>query len=871
MTNFFNNAQSVYINGKEVQSIVLTDNGGVLYEKIVAGAFKKFDIQYDIENETIDLQAVDSNGHAVTNNIDDIQNRITVIGGDVDGNYSSPIDISLFNGSGQYIYSLTNNKLNYCLCDWITEDDTHFRQIAWITSEGNVVDFGIRDGINATSKLTKEDHLTFVLDSAPIYNFFILTPEAFSPDDFVIRYGDSNTLGNEENDGYQRKSNGDSYYYSHTYSTTGQYDVEIYGIQNITSLNILNACILSIDLPKTIKTIGNFNANSLKEIKFNWTESQDIIPYNSQWIIKFDVMMIVPNGTRQLYIDKGYPSAQVYEEPLRFTFEGTTLTQFSSGSASGSFNGDNMIIDYGDGTIESTTGKFGHTYSENGTYQVKIYGITSLGQHCFRDCTGLTSINIPSSVTNLEGQCFNGCTSLTSINIPPSITTLKDNCFYNCANLTSINIPSSVTSLGVQCFSGCTSLISITIPDSVTSFGHHCFSGCTGLTSIVLPNNATSLANQCFYDCTGLTSINIPDSVTSLWVQCFQNCTSLTSITIPNNVTNLGVQCFSGCTSLISINIPPSVTNLGQYCFYNCTDLVDYYLNWTSSSTIITYNSNKMPNNTNTIFHVPEGTKQLYIDKGYPADKLREPSVMTLTVTGSSFETYSSTPFTYTGEVFVDWGDDSDLIEYTEGKLSHTFNDELNSHTVKVYGDLTGFGHHCFQNCTGLTSITIPDGVTSFRNGCFSFCSGLTSITIPNSVTNLGASCFYACTGLTSITIPDNITSLESSCFYGCSSLTSITLPDSITSLKSGCFYNCINLTSITIPNSVTNLENNCFYRCIHLTSIILNWTGTDILTYNSTWISSANSNLKFKIPAGTKQLYIDKGYPSDKLEEVGA
>ena len=62
----------------------------------------------------------------------------------------------------------------------------------------------------------------------------------------------------------------------------------------------------------------------------------------------------------------------------------------------------------------------------------------------------------------------------------------------------------------------------------------------------------------------------------------------------------------------------------------------------------------------------------------------------------------------------------------------------------------------------------ITYSVTSLGDDCFEGCTGLTSITIPNSVTSLGISCFYGCTGLTSITIPNSVTSLGHRCFSGC-------------------------------------------------------------------------------------------------------
>ena len=60
------------------------------------------------------------------------------------------------------------------------------------------------------------------------------------------------------------------------------------------------------------------------------------------------------------------------------------------------------------------------------------------------------------------------------------------------------------------------------------------------------------------------------------------------------------------------------------------------------------------------------------------------------------------------------------------------------------------------QNCTGLTSITIPTTVTRIGDYTFYGCSGLTEVICENSApTTLGASVFDACTNLASIYVPD--------------------------------------------------------------------------------------------------------------------
>ena len=81
----------------------------------------------------------------------------------------------------------------------------------------------------------------------------------------------------------------------------------------------------------------------------------------------------------------------------------------------------------------------------------------------FRDCTGLTSISIPNSVT-IWPCAFERCTGLTSIYFLNGVTRIPGLAFSGCTGLTSVNIPNSVTEIWSYAFSGCTNLKSIIIP-----------------------------------------------------------------------------------------------------------------------------------------------------------------------------------------------------------------------------------------------------------------------------------------------------------------------------------------------------------------------------------------------------------------------
>ena len=157
--------------------------------------------------------------------------------------------------------------------------------------------------------------------------------------------------------------------------------------------------------------------------------------------------------------------------------------------------------------------------------------------------------------------------------------------------------------------------------------------------------------------------------------------------------------------------------------------------------------------------------------------------------------TYSYTPPT---------GDATSSTAMVYGTTAGLINGVILSSFVQnnITYSVTSIDFDTFYNCTGLTSITIPDSVTSIDNSAFYNCTGLTSITIPNSVTSIGNNVFEACTGLTSITISNSVTSIGSAAFSGCTGLTSITIPDSVTSIGNNSFAGCTGLTQVYISNT---------------------------------------------------------------------
>ena len=95
------------------------------------------------------------------------------------------------------------------------------------------------------------------------------------------------------------------------------------------------------------------------------------------------------------------------------------------------------------------------------------------------------------------------------------MTSIGNYAFYECSSLTHISIPSSVTSFGNSSYSGCSSLTQVTfeIPSSVTSIGNHAFYCCLSLTQIIIPPSVTSIYSNAFNKCASLPANSIQQNL----------------------------------------------------------------------------------------------------------------------------------------------------------------------------------------------------------------------------------------------------------------------------------------------------------------------------------------------------------------------
>ena len=247
------------------------------------------------------------------------------------------------------------------------------------------------------------------------------------------------------------------------------------------------------------------------------------------------------------------------------------------------------------------------------------------------------------------------------------------------------------------------------------------------------------------------------------------------------------------------------------------------------------------------------------------------------------------------GNVLLYTSTDGKIVERSKDSYNgqYYWNVDMKSNTyhngqcIMVFDKpITEIGEHAFENCTGLTSITIPNSVTYIGSSAFSGCTSLPviggiryagsyllevvdktrlSYTIKQGTRFIGDGAFSDCKSLISLAIPNSVTYIGSEAFYGCENIKSVyisdlkvwcqidfgynpdmegpyrnpmffgaklylnnrevsdlIIPSGITAIKDNAFYGCSSLRRVVIPNSVKVISWNAFRDCKNLAEVII-------------------------------------------------
>lgn len=483
-------------------------------------------------------------------------------------------------------------------------------------------------------------------------------------------------------------------------------------------------------------------------------------------------------------------------------------------------------------------------------------GLTAIGANCFRQCSQLESIELPSSVRTLDIYAFYGCKLLTSVVIPEGVETIPQSLFANCSALNDVTLPSTLKSIESSAFEK-TGLKEITIPESVTTLEDGLFNTCKSLERVQLPDALTEIPKKLCYQCSALTTINMPSKVKDIGEEAFYQCSKLQDVTLPETLETIGARSFGGCNAFtrIVINIP----EITEYSFWSCANVTSIDLGekvtsigrnafiTASNLQTITCRAKNAPSLASGAFGSAgskvEGKKILYvpaasydayetawtdvISQGYALQDINDQQLTDGIYYRASREAdwVPTLPATFTALYVSTVGDDAALT----ASQFNTVITKISAQSAPVTLDLNMAKFEATEFPTGLAgnaklgTIKFFENTASIAAGAFKGCTALTKATVPTGVEIIGESTFEGCTALASLTLPSSVKTVGDKAFKGCSALVETSL-SAIENIGTEAFAGA-GLTSAKI--SATTLGEKSFRDCTELATVTLNTATT--------------------------------------------
>ncbi len=109
-------------------------------------------------------------------------------------------------------------------------------------------------------------------------------------------------------------------------------------------------------------------------------------------------------------------------------------------------------------------------------YSEKTLSVTGVYSSAFSECTYLTSVTLPESVTSIGDYAFDSCEGLRSVSMP-GVKTIGHWSFRNCYVIESLNFSDKLTSIGNYCFDKNLKITEVTLPATMTNIGGYAFEG----------------------------------------------------------------------------------------------------------------------------------------------------------------------------------------------------------------------------------------------------------------------------------------------------------------------------------------------------------------------------------------------------------
>ena len=443
----------------------------------------------------------------------------------------------------------------------------------------------------------------------------------------------------------------------------------------------------------------------------------------------------------------------------------------------------------------------------------KGVAVTQILENGFKNCTSLTTITFPDTLTHIGVSAFEGCSKLTAFASYAGAEGTYEKFYYALgdaliyedkasSNIYLENFPMAKTG-------------EFTVPENITTIRPFAFDQ-SSISKVVISKNVTYLAESAFYSCRNLETIEFEygrSAAVTIDNGAFNSLSKVHTLKLPALITafDSSMTCLNSLNSLTTLLVEEgslvytSVSNL--LCDANPAGLTILYI----------------PRTFHGEFAVPEGISGI-------GDNLFKNNVsITSLVIPTSVSHIGANAFANCAlltALTVEGPRNGPLtIGDAAFKGSGLTSVEFLGSNAKALGEIT-VGASAFENCTSLTSFTVGANVNiaSLGNNALKGNSKLTGINVHEDATlkSIGNNVFENCTGLKEFTVHASTEYIGNYAFKGCTELVTFTFSESEEPVSFGnsVFNNCRVLKTIKLPATLESFDGSVFEGCLSIQSI---------------------------------------------------
>lgn len=156
--------------------------------------------------------------------------------------------------------------------------------------------------------------------------------------------------------------------------------------------------------------------------------------------------------------------------------------------------------------------------------------VVMIASYACRNCTNLTAVTVPPTLTSVGMGAFRGCSGLERVVVEGTDTKIPSSAFARCPNILSATVPGTLT-MRKMFPEAYATIRDVTVSEGLAALPNGMFKGCAALRTAILPSTLTKIGSDAFKGCASLTELTVPASVEKAGSGMFRGCTALRALT----------------------------------------------------------------------------------------------------------------------------------------------------------------------------------------------------------------------------------------------------------------------------------------------------------------------------------------------------